>query len=249
MRTGRNGGAAPRVQPQPGWKGPLAALGAAAAAAGYVLAVRPRLLNWGATAQEAAGPLAGDELVPAPRLQSTRAVSIAAPPSAVWPWLVQLGAGRGGMYSYDALENAAGLGMHSADRIIPEFQQLAVGDLIPLSPSGGIPVRRLEPERVLALGGTMDPRTGQVAGDGAGIGRRVAGPRLAIGWTFVLQPLGARSTRLLARTRYDYSPLVLGIPLRGLLEPLQFLMERRMLLGIRARVERRRPRSRRRRGR
>ena len=249
MSPGRIGRAAPRAQQPAGWKGPLAAVGAAAAAAGYVLALRPRLLNWGATAQEAAGPLAGDELVPTPRLQSTRAVSIAAPPSAVWPWLVQLGAGRGGMYSYDALENAAGLGMHSADRILPEFQQLAVGDIIPLSASGGIPVRRLEPERVLALGGTLDPRTGQPAGAGAWDGRRVSGPRLEVGWTFVLQPLGARSTRLLARTRYDYSPLPLGIPLRVVLEPLQFLMERRMLLGIRTRVERRRPRSRRRRGR
>lgn len=237
MNTGRPVLAVPGVPTR--LKGPLAALAAAAAAAGYVLAVRPRLLRWGATAQEAAGPLPGDELVPAPRLQSTRAVTIAAPPAVVWPWLVQLGSGRGGMYSYDALENAVGLGMQSADRILPEFQELAVGDTIPLFPGGGIPVRRLEPAAVLALGGTMDPRTGQVAAEE---GRRVAGPRLELGWTFVLQPLGARSTRLLARTRYDYWPLPWGIPLRVLLEPLQFLMERRMLLGIRARVERRRPR-------
>ena len=226
-------------------KGPLAALSAAAVAAAYVLAVRPRLLRWGATPQEAAGPLPGDELVPIPRLQSTRAVNIAAPPSAVWPWLVQMGSGRGGMYSYDALENAVGLAMHSADRILPEFQQLAVGDVIPLSPSGGIPVRRLEPGAVLALGGRMDPGTGQVTAEAG----KAAGPRLAIGWSFVLQPLGARSTRLLSRTRYDYAPLALGIPLRGVLEPLQFLMERKMLLGIRSRVERRRPRGRGRRAR
>ena len=221
-------------------KRPLAALTAAAAAAGYVLAVRPRLLRWGATPQEAAGPLPGDELVPNPRLQSTRAVTITAPPSTVWPWLVQMGSGRGGMYSYDGLENMVGLNMHSADRILPEFQQLAVGDVIPLSPDGGVPVRRLDPGAVLALGGVLDPGTGQVSADAG----RTAGPRLAISWTFVLQPVGARSTRLLSRTRYDYAPLPLGIPLRVLLEPLQFLMERRMLLGIRARVERRHPRSR-----
>ncbi len=229
--------------------GPLAALAAAAAAAGYVLGVRPRLLRWGATAQEAAGPLPGDELVPAPRMQSTRAVSIAAPPAVVWPWLVQLGSGRGGMYSYDILENAVGLKMHSADRILPEFQRLDVGDTIPLSPGGGVPVRRLEPEAVLALGGPLDPRTGQVTARIAGDGPRTAGPRLEVGWTFVLQPLGARSTRLISRTRYNYAPLPLGIPLRVVLEPLQFLMERRMLLGIRSRVERRHPRSRRPRGR
>lgn len=248
MNAGRTVPATPRLPAR--LKGPLAALAAAAAAAaaGYVLAVRPRLLRWGATAQEAAGPLPGDELVPAARLQSTRAVNIAAPPAVVWPWLVQLGAGRGGMYSYDALENAVGLGMHSADRILPEFQQLSVGDTIPLAPGGGIPVRRLEPGAVLALGGAMDPRTGHITGRAAAEGRRTAGPRLELGWTFALQPLGARSTRLLSRTRYDYSPLLLGLPLRVMLEPLQFLMERRMLLGIRSRVERRRPRSRRRLG-
>jgi hypothetical protein len=252
MNAGRT--AAPRLPAR--LKGPLAALAVAAAAAGYVLAVRPRLLHWGATAQEASGPLPGDELVPTARLQSTRAVNIAALPAVVWPWLLQLGSGRGGMYSYDALENAVGLGMHSADRILPEFQQLSVGDTIPLAPGAGIPVRRLEPGAVLALGGTMDPRTGHITGHitdhitghPAVEGRRLAVPRLDLGWTFVLPPLAARSTRLLSRTRYDYSPLPLGIPLRVVLEPLQFLMERRMLLGIRSRVERRRPRSRRRRG-
>lgn len=247
MNAGRTAQSAARLPA--GLKGPLAALAAAAAAAGYVLAVRPRLLRWGATAQEAAGPLSGDELVTTPRLQSTRAVNIAAPPAVVWPWLVQLGSGRGGMYSYDALENAVGLGMHSADRILPEFQQLDVGATIPLSPGGGLTVRRLEPGAVLALGGTLDPRTGRAArrtaGHAAAEVRSVAAPRVETGWTFVLQPLGARSTRLLLRTRHDYSPLPLGILLRVLLEPVHFLMERRMLLGIRARVERRRPRGRR----
>ncbi|QCB98861.1 hypothetical protein E5206_05420 [Arthrobacter sp. PAMC25564] len=214
-------------------RGPLAALTAAAAAAAYVLAVRPRLLRWGATPQEAAGPLPGDEFVRTPRMQSTRAVTIAAPAARVWPWLVQLGAGRGGMYSYDALENAAGLGIHSADRILPEFQHLAVGDIIPLSPDGGIPVRRLEVEAVLGLGGTMDPRSGMIALPGV----PGTGPRLDLGWTFVLQPVDAHTTRLLSRTRYDYSPVALGLVLRPVLEPLQFLMERRMLLGIRSRAE------------
>ncbi|MEC5179713.1 SRPBCC family protein [Arthrobacter sp. CG_A4] len=218
-------------------RGPLAALAAAAAAGVYVLAVRPRLLKWGATVQEAAGPLPGDELVRTPRMQTTRAVTIAAPAERIWPWLVQLGAGRGGMYSYDALENAAGLGMHSADGILPEFQQLDVGDVIPLAPDVGIPVRRLETASVLALGGTMDPRTGRItSSDGA-----ATGPRLELGWTFVLLPVDARTTRLLSRTRYDYSPLPLGLVFRPLLEPLQFLMERRMLLGIKSRAEGSRP--------
>ena len=151
---------APRVRASPAGCAAVAALAAAAAGAAYVLAVRPRLLRWGATTQEAAGPLPGDEIVPAPRMQSTRAVTIKAPVSGVWPWLVQLGAGRGGMYSYDWLENAAGLGIHSADRILPELQHLKVGDIVPLSPDGGLEVRSLESGSVLGLGGMIDLRTG-----------------------------------------------------------------------------------------
>ena len=217
--------------------GPLAAVASAAVAAGYVLAVRPRMLHWGATGQETAAPLPGDELVRTPRMQSTRAVTINAPAASVWPWLVQLGAGRGGMYSYDLLENAAGLGMHSADRILPEYQQLDVGDVVPLvskkGPDVGIPVRRMETGSVLGLGGTMDPRSGIIRPSGGA----AAGPRVELGWTFVLQPVQERSTRLLSRTRYDYSPLTVGLILRPVLEPLQFIMERRMLLGIKSRAE------------
>ena len=217
--------------------GPLAAVASAAVAAGYVLAVRPRMLHWGATDQETAAPLPGDELVRTPRMQSTRAVTINAPAASVWPWLVQLGAGRGGMYSYDLLENAAGLGMHSADRILPEYQQLDVGDVVPLvskkGPDVGIPVRRMETGSVLGLGGTREPRSGLIRPSGGA----AAGPRVELGWTFVLQPVQERSTRLLSRTRYDYSPLTVGLILRPVLEPLQFIMERRMLLGIKSRAE------------
>lgn len=214
-------------------RGPGAALAAAAAAACYVLAARPRMLRWGASTQESAGPLPGDELVRTPRMQSTRAVTINAPAAAIWPWLVQLGAGRGGMYSYDLLENAAGLGMRSADRILPEYQRLDVGDLIPLGPDVGIPVRRLETGAVLGLGGTMAPGTGKITASVVA----PAAPRLEIGWTFILQPVDGRTTRLLSRTRYDYSPLSVGLILRPVLEPLQFIMERRMLLGIKSRAE------------
>ncbi|MGO4229285.1 SRPBCC family protein [Arthrobacter sp. YAF34] len=219
-------------------RGPLAALVAAGAGAAYVLAVRPRLLLWGATTQEAAGPLAGDEFVPTPRMQSTRAVTIAAPVSGVWPWLVQMGAGRGGMYSYDWLENAAGLGIHSADRIHPELQQLKVGDTVALSPDGGLSVRLLQSPTVLGLGGTIDLRTRRMSPDGV----PPAGPRVEVGWTFVLRPVGSHASRLVSRTRYDYSPLAAGLVLRALLEPAQFLMERRMLLGIRNRAEGRKTR-------
>ena len=97
---------------------------------GYATLIRPRILRWGATDEEAAERLPGDEVVAQPRYQTTHAVTIHARRSEVWPWLVQLGQGRGGLYSYDWLENLFGLGFRSADRIIPDLQRLAVGDQV-----------------------------------------------------------------------------------------------------------------------
>jgi hypothetical protein len=93
--------------------------------------------------------LPGDSLVPAPRYQTTRTIEIAAAPESVWPWLVQIGQGRGGFYSYDLLENLLGLGIHSAHAVLPELQSLAVGDTISLDPEDQLPmaVVELEPAR------------------------------------------------------------------------------------------------------
>jgi len=163
-------------------------------------------------------PMPGDELVPRPVVESTRAVTVRAPTSEVWPWLVQMGAGRGGLYSYDWLENLAGLGIHSVDRIVPELQNLKEGDTLPLDARGvGPTVAVFEPERALVLD---------------------VGPSVA-SWGFVLQRLDERTTRLYARFRLDAEPR----PLWGLLYALaidipHFVMERRMLLGIKERAER-----------
>lgn len=102
-----------------------------AAAAGLALAAgletatyrrwRPWCLSWGTTNDEATRALAGDELLADPAIMATRAVWVAAPPSVIWPWLVQMGPGRAGAYTYDWIENVLGLGMHSADQILPQF--------------------------------------------------------------------------------------------------------------------------------
>ena len=94
------------------------------------------MLEWGATAQEAARELPGDELLPDPDLVATRAITIAAPPAAVWPWLVQIGIGRAGAYSYDWLDRLFGLDVRSTRRIVPELQDLRVGDVIPVANDG-----------------------------------------------------------------------------------------------------------------
>ncbi len=127
----------------------LIALGSAAAAA--IAFLRGRYLRWGATDEEANIALAGDELLPDADLTATRAVTVRA--AGVWPWIVQLGQGRGGFYSYDFLENLVGCDIHSADRIVPEWQAINVGDHVNLHPEVGLLVALVEPERVLVLRG------------------------------------------------------------------------------------------------
>jgi hypothetical protein len=106
-----------------------AVLGSAAA---YILAIRPWQLGWGATGEERDATLAGDDLIPNPDLMATRAITVHAPAAQVWPWIAQLGQGRGGFYSYDALENLVGCDIHSANRVVPEWQDLKVGDQVSL---------------------------------------------------------------------------------------------------------------------
>jgi hypothetical protein len=187
---------------------PLFALGAAAPVA-YLLAFRPWFLRWGATAEEARAALPGDELVPDPAIQATRAVTVRAPVEDVWPWLAQIGQDRGGFYSYDWLENLAGCRLRNADRLHPEWQRRAVGETVPLHPAAGLKVQRFEPGRVLALEG---------------------------GWCFVLAPLDAHTTRLYARSRVGRGPGALAYGL--FVELPHFVMERAMLLGIKRRAER-----------
>ena len=111
------------------WAGVVAAL--AGAVGIYVVFYRPRQLRWGATDQEVARAMPGDEIVARPVFNATRAVTVNARPEEIWPWLVQIGFGRAGWYSYDILDN---LGRHSSEEILAEYQHLAPGDLIPLGP-------------------------------------------------------------------------------------------------------------------
>lgn len=129
----------------------MAALGWAAALAhlAYALVVRPWHLEWGATEEELRRPMPGDELIPHPMMVATRAVSIDASPEEVWPWLVQMGGyTRAGWYSYDRFDNA---GVPSADRIVPELQDLRVGDVMLTAPDDGFVVRAIDPGRSLVL--------------------------------------------------------------------------------------------------
>ena len=211
-----------------------AAFGAVAAV--YLLVVRPWHLRWGASAEVVSRPLAGDELIPSPRMQSTRAITIAASAERVWPWLVQLGTGRGGWYSYDFLENLVGLRIHTVNRIVPELQHLRVGDIIPAAPPPylGFRVLSIEPPHVLVTSATVDLITGLTL-DPEG---PPAGRRLDSSYTFVLQPVDESRCQLIARFRSAYAPgLVNDLLVRCALEPVHFVMERGMLQGIKRRAE------------
>jgi hypothetical protein len=163
----------------------------ASAAALYVLLGRARQLRWGATGREAGEPLPGDDLIADPDLTATRAITIRAPASQVWPWIVQLGQGRGGFYSYDFVENLIGCGIHSADRVVPEWQDLKPGDQVRLAPQAGLAVAHLEAARSLVLRG--------------GVPMGKAAPPYDFTWAFVLNDEPDRATRLLVRERYAYT--------------------------------------------
>jgi hypothetical protein len=211
----------------------VSAVAVSATAIGLYATIGRRWLRlWGATAAEVDRPLPGDNLLPRAVYQTTHAIAIAAPPPAVWPWLVQMGQGRGGFYSYDFVERLAGLDIHSANRVLLDYQDLAEGDVVRLAPHTGLIAAVVQPRRALVLRAAADLAT-----------MRPPVPTdpgyFDWSWAFILEPVDATTTRLVIRLRADTAP---GMPMNvvGPLvwEPRHFLMERKMLRGIRERAER-----------
>jgi len=209
-------------------------VGAGAAGVGVWAAVRPRTLAWGATCDEVVRSLPGDDLVANPLYVTTRAISVKAPANAVWPWLVQLGQNRGGFYTYDVIENLMGLDIHSADAIRPEWQDLHAGeDYVTLDPDEymKMTIAVLEPQRAFVI------RSG-APGEPQAPGSFFKG-ELEWSWAFVLNPVDEHTTRLIIRCRAAWADTLAARLARPvLLEPVHFVMEERMLRGIRDRAER-----------
>ena len=198
----------------------ITAIGGVTAA--YLLVARPAHLSWGATHKESAEPLPGDHLIENADMSATRAITIRASADQVWPWIAQLGQGRGGFYSYDFLENLVGCDIHSVDRILPKWQNVAVGDEVRLAPQVGLVVALLEPRRSLVLRG--------------GIPLGNTAPPYDFTWAFTLRDDPNETTRLLVRERYAYKRRWA----RFLIEPVEavsFVMSQKMLRGIRDRAE------------
>ncbi len=199
--------------------GPALAFGFGAAA--YHLFARPRHLRWGATDEELTEKLPGDDFKPDAEVEVTHAITINAPPAVVWKWLVQIGQGRGGFYSYACLENMIGLRVRNAEQIDPLLQDLRVGDFIRSAPTNwlggkykdltGWFVVEMEPERALVLRDEIERGT----------------------WSFILKPFDEHSTRLIIRAR-DGKPRTLRMRVfhYALFEPAHFIMERKMLLTL-----------------
>lgn len=186
------------------------------------VACRRFYLRWGATDAEVDGGLPGDDFVPAADLQATRAISIMAAVDSVWPWLAQMGQRRGGLYSYDFLENLAGLDIHSADRIHPEWQDIKAGDRFHLAPAD-----------------SADLEVGFV-NKGSALVLRVPpgsppGP-FDFSWAFILRPEPGGTTRLLVRERYAYRRWWTRFVVEAV-EVASFIMSWRMLQGIKSRAE------------
>jgi len=191
----------------------------------YVLFWRPEMASWGATLHESRKLLPGDELAPESNQNSTRAITINAPPEAVWLWVAQIGQERGGFYSYEWLENLMGCKITNANNIVPEWE-LRVGDSVRLGTQKNLPAYRVvevDREHALVLQG-INPKT------------NVPDP---VTWQFILEETEDGCTRFLVRSRITYTFGVGNFILwRVFTEPGHFVMEQAMLRGIKHRVER-----------
>jgi hypothetical protein len=202
-----------------------------AAVGGYLTQVRPWHLRFGATDEEVERDLPGDDLMRRAQVESTRGITIDARPDDVWPWIVQLGQDRGGFYTYDWLENLFGLGIHSTDRILAEWQHRDVGDFVRGGAWGraGWYVMEIEPPDVYVLQ-AGDERTGRpLESNEPPIG--------AFTWAFVASESEDGQTRLVVRARYGHTRWV-ARPIVEVIEAANFIMTERMLRGIKYRAER-----------
>ena len=184
----------------------------------YWFPVRRWFGQWGTTPDDLTRVMAGDSVITNPAHSATHAVTVDAPPEAIWPWLVQMGYQRGGLYSYDWLDRLFGfLDRRSADRILPEFQHLAVGDTIRLGPREALAVTAIDPARALVL--SYDRHGFEWV------------------WQFGLYPSGQGRTRLVTRGTERFTKTFGTWLFMRVMEPAAFVMTRRMLLGLKQRAE------------
>lgn len=196
--------------------------------------LRRRRQRRGARAEELQRPFPGDALVPEPRWQYLHGITVEAPPAMVWPWIAQLGQGRGGFYSYQILENMVGCRIENADAIVPGLQAIAEGDPLHIHPEmPALRVAIVEPGRALVLHSRAEASSGHASAKGSGQDP----PNLS--WAFVIRGAEGGPSRLFSRYRVNYGPgwaRALGYG-PWLMEPISYVMDLKMLAGIRGRAE------------
>ncbi len=218
----------------------------------YVFFLRPWEQSWRATPEEAAKTLPGDDVVPDATVCDTRAITIDAPPSAIWPWLVQIGFGRAGWYSYDRIDMRG----VSADSINQEWQHLEIGDIVPTDPEGGFRVAALEPEHSLVLFADTELRRAQTEAaarrradraeaaetpvnlKAVGVVGAATFPEFAGSWAFYLDPIDERRTRLIERFRVRMAEQPMSRVTGPAIGFGIFLMTHKQMLGLKERAER-----------
>lgn len=222
--------------------------------AAFLLQLRQQYLSWGLVEGSGERAIRGDDLVAEPELVETRAIDIDAPPERIWPWLAQLGYGRGGWYSYPVLDRpwnpAGGPPFKSAGGILSEYQDLAEGDLVPTHPQGGFEARIVEPGEALVLylddamfreqmGELAEEMADAVEGQGGGpdLDIELDMPPYQVSWAFELQALAGDRTRLIERLRVHIEANEKQWRARPALATALFVLLRSQLLGIKRRVE------------
>lgn len=184
----------------------------------YLLAIRPAALRWGATTEEVARSMPGDELVPSPSFCATRAITIHGRPADIWPWLVQIGYGRAGFYGYDLIENlGSSRGIRSAASILPELQHPKTGDVLPISAVASLVFQSIQPDRYLIWKGAATP--------------------VDSSFVWALYPIDASHTRLISRIRLHYHWRDRGLALDLFTEFADHVAVPEILLGLKGRVE------------
>ena len=198
------------------------------------LFLKPLRDIWGTSNEKHEGVFPGDELIPHPSNTFTHAIQIDASAKDVWPWIAQIGQGRGGFYSYEALENLTGLQIYNASEILDEYQEPQLGDQISFGAGTAYPIVFLEPPHSMAIGVWHDRDTDKKYDPKAGHPRNF----MQTTWLWHIESISPIQCKLYSRNRLKLPSSRKNQILATLLEPIVFAMDRKMLLGIKRRAER-----------
>ena len=196
--------------------------------------LRSKLRKWGSTEEELARELPGDEIIENVKGWYNHAITIKAAPADVWPWIVQLGQNKGGFYSYELLENVVGSKIHNADRIVPEFQDTAVGDKVMMTPKAApYIVVAIEPGRAFVLRLRVNLEKGTILDIADPLPEKYQDGS----WLFFIEETPEGNTRMITRSRNDWNQSKTNTFFYGLFGIISMVMDRKLLKGIRKRAE------------